>query len=117
MQNIVSLLVVVNLEILLNDGVTIFLLEGSLGLQFDMQLMVGLTLSFRPCLSNLPSKSLLTLESFFQAEINITATQTAALVVGSPDLEVFFRKTKLRGEDTLYTQCRAWGHHWWNPMS
>ena len=43
------------------------------------------------------------------------ASQTAPMVVGSPDPEVFFRKTKLGAENALCSQCGGWGDHWWHP--
>ena len=43
-------------------------------------------------------------------------TQTATVVVGSPDPEVFIRKTTLGAEDTLCNQCGGQGSHWWHPI-
>ena len=45
------------------------------------------------------------------------ATQTAPVVVGSPDPEVFFWKTELGVEDALCSQCGGWGSHWWHPAT
>ena len=44
-------------------------------------------------------------------------TQTAPVVVGSPDPEVFFWKTELGAEDALCSQCGGWGGHWWHPAT
>ena len=88
-----------------------------MGLQFKLQLMVGLTLSYSPCLLVQPSKSPKTLEFLFQAEMKMAVIQTAAVVVGLPYLEIFFKKVKLGVEDTLCSQCGEWGSHWWNPLT
>ena len=47
----------------------------------------------------------------------MTGTQTAPVVVGSPDPEVFFRKTELGPEDALCSQCGGQGGHWWHPAT
>ena len=52
-----------------------------------------------------------TTESPFQGEMKMLGTQTAPVVVESPDLEVFFQKTELGAEDALCSQCRGRGSH------
>ena len=49
--------------------------------------------------------------------MKVVATQTAAVVVGSPDPEVLFWKTKLGVEDAMCSQCGGWGGHWWHPAT
>ena len=44
-------------------------------------------------------------------------TQTAPVVVGSPDPEVFFWKTELGPEAALCSQCGGRGGHWWHPAT
>ena len=112
----VALLAVVNQEILLYNEVIIHFWRDSVGLQFKVQLMVGVTLSLGPFLLILPSKFLLTHEFPFQVEKKMTATQTAAVMMGSPDLDVFFVKIELEAKDALCSQCVGWGGHWWNHV-
>ena len=42
------------------------------------------------------------------------ATQTAPVVMGLPDPEVFFWKTELGAVDALCSQCGGRGSHWWH---
>ena len=47
--------------------------------------------------------------------MKMVATQTAPVVVGSPDPDVFFWKTELEAENALCSQCGGQGGHWWYP--
>ena len=47
--------------------------------------------------------------------MKMLGTQTAPVVVGLPNPDVFFRKTELEAEDKLFSQCGGWGNHWWHP--